>query len=146
MTYNIQRIDHIELFVSELDEAVRWYRDTFGFTPVEKYREWADNGPLMIGLDDNSTMIALWEGKAQQSQTSRGFHRLAFAIDADGFTSFINEIGGNIDVYNEQGERLSEIELVDHDLTYSVYFCDPFGNRLEVTTEDHSEVQSILEL
>lgn len=140
----IQGIDHVELFVSDLDEAVHWYGETFGFTPVKKYSEWVGNGPFMIAANDDSTMIALFEGDAQGSHPSRGLHRLAFQTDAEGFIEFVEDSESAIDVYDEYGSRISELEPVDHDLTYSVYFRDPFGNRLEVTTEDYSTVQTYL--
>jgi hypothetical protein len=33
---------------------------------------------------------------------------------------------------------------VDHGLAFSIYFCDPYGNRLEVTTYDHAHVRERL--
>jgi len=33
---------------------------------------------------------------------------------------------------------------MDHEKTYSVYFCDPWGNRYELTTYDRDEVISRL--
>jgi hypothetical protein len=33
---------------------------------------------------------------------------------------------------------------VDHDQAFSIYFSDPFGHRLEVTTYDHAMVRGEL--
>jgi hypothetical protein len=34
--------------------------------------------------------------------------------------------------------------VVDHDKAYSVYFSDPYGHRLEVTTYDHDGLRTAL--
>jgi hypothetical protein len=31
--------------------------------------------------------------------------------------------------------------VVDHDLAFSIYFCDPYGHRLEITTYEHEAVR-----
>jgi hypothetical protein len=37
-------------------------------------------------------------------------------------------------VYDEQGDELRELTVRDHGAAWSVYFCDPYGHRLEITT------------
>jgi hypothetical protein len=39
---------------------------------------------------------------------------------------------------------VSAADVVDHDLSFSVYFTDPYGNRLELTTYDHGAVAAAL--
>ncbi len=41
---------------------------------------------------------------------------------------------------NGRGEQLTARSFVDHDLSWSIYFVDPDGNRFEVTTYDYDEV------
>lgn len=138
----VTRIDHVEVFVPNVEEAATWYETTLGLRPAREFLEWGvGNGPVMIAADGNNSMIALWEGEPQGDHDSRGLHRLAFGTDAPDFLNFIDRIGSDIEVFDSQGCRLSRLEPVDHGLMYSLYFCDPYGNRLELTTADYDAVR-----
>jgi hypothetical protein len=36
--------------------------------------------------------------------------------------------------------------VVDHVAAYSIYFCDPFGHRLELTTYEYEQTKRLLAL
>jgi len=42
----------------------------------------------------------------------------------------------------ETTSSIQRSEISDHGKSFSVYFSDPWGNRLEVTTYDHEAVQA----
>ena len=129
------RIDHIELHVPDRDAAVAWYGEWLGFKPMPEHAEWADAGPLMMTNDSGSTMLALFAGEAAGCEPVRGWRRLAFRTDADSFWSFHQN-------FRESGQAIEG--PVDHDKAWSVYFDDPWGNGLEVTTYDYSAVSMVL--
>ena len=137
----IERPDHVELLVPNRDEAARWYRQVLGLVPVTSAAGWAENpeGPLMLSADGtmSQTMLALFAGQPQGSGATRGFRRLAFRTSASGFLSFVASlpIAG---VAN--GDRA--VDVIDHGEAFSVYFRDPYGNHLEVTTYEHDAVRS----
>jgi predicted lactoylglutathione lyase len=44
----------------------------------------------------------------------------------------------------EAGRGRVRERAMDHEKAYSVYFCDPWGNRYELTTYDRNEVAARL--
>ena len=142
--FKVQQIDHVELFVPDFEAALEWYREVLGLTPVEKARMWADAGePHMISSDGGSTMLALFRGQGLGGREMHGLRQVAFRVDATGFMDFLDHIE-HVDVRNRNGDRLTRDEVVDHDLAWSIYFCDPWGNRFEVTSYDHVELRETL--
>ncbi len=126
MTARVTQIDHVEVFVPDREEAARWYRETLGLERVSRAAHWAEHpdGPLMISSDGGSTMVALFTGPAQGDDEVRGLRRLAFRCDADTLRSFATQL---------------DCAPVDHGTAKSIYFSDPWGNDLEITTYDLGE-------
>ncbi len=133
------KFDHIELFVPNRAQAAEWYGQAFGFQVMEDFRNWAiEGGPLMISNDGGDTMIALFEGPPQGHEEVRGFRRLAFRVTDAEFLSFMESSGSVL------AAPLGPENMKDHEKAISVYFSDPYGNHLEVTTYDHAEVRKAL--
>ena len=144
-TFRVLQIDHVELFVPDRHEAADWYCRVLGLQVVPGFEQWTADprGPLMIATTAGGTKLALFEGQPQQSMPAAGFDRVAFRVDADGFIAFVRRLGDH-DLNDHQGRPLTADGVVDHDLAYSIYFCDPWGNRLEVTTYEHDPVRRAL--
>ncbi|MCO6453299.1 MAG: VOC family protein [Caldilineales bacterium] len=138
--FRVQQIDHVEVFVPDRYEAAKWYRQVFGLEILTDYEDWAeaDGGPLMISSDGGSTKLALFQGEARGKRPTAGHHRVAFRVDGPGYLRFLGEVAGL--VYDDQGRQMAALRSVDHDKSFSVYFCDPWGNRYEVTTYDYDFV------
>jgi catechol 2,3-dioxygenase-like lactoylglutathione lyase family enzyme len=135
---SVFQIDHVELFVPDRYEAAAWYRRVLGFEILPNYEHWAANpaGPLMISSDGGSTKLALFEGRPQESRATAGFHRVAFRVDADGFAACLRRLH-ELKITDERGQPITVDSAVDHGQAYSVYFSDPYGHHLEVTTYDY---------
>ena len=122
MSFRVERIDHVELFVSDLEAAVSWYREVLG---LEEFKRW-DPDPILIG--DGLTMLALFHdrGIGESLSPSLGnFRRVAWRVDAAGFEA--------------AQEHLKSLEIpfkgpIDHEISWSIYFSDPDGHLLEITT------------
>jgi catechol 2,3-dioxygenase-like lactoylglutathione lyase family enzyme len=143
-TFRVQQIDHVELFVPDFDAALAWYRELLGLVPVAKTQQWTDAGePLMISSDEGGTMLALFHGEGPGDREITGHQRVAFRVDAAGFLAFLDHIERH-SVRNRHGGRLTRREVVDHDLAWSIYFSDPWGNRFEVTSYDYAELRAAL--
>jgi hypothetical protein len=41
---------------------------------------------------------------------------------------------------NHRGQRVTAALVSDHTAAWSIYFSDPYGHRLEVTTYEHDQV------
>ena len=141
--FHVAQIDHVEIFVPDQYEAARWYQAVLGLEILPQYEHWAATGPLMISSDNGSTMLALFVGEPRGDRPTAGHHRVAFRMDAAGFLDFYHRMT-ELPVYNDAGKRIDVAKLVDHDQSYSIYFCDPYGNRYEVTTYEYDLVADVL--
>lgn len=123
-------LDHVELFVPDREEAAAWYARVFGCRPVAGTEEWAADpgGPLMISADGGQTKLALFKGRPQEEQTTAGFHRVAFRVGGVEWLAFLAHLP---ELGIEKGDTAP---VFDHGSAWSVYFADPYGHRLEVTT------------
>jgi catechol 2,3-dioxygenase-like lactoylglutathione lyase family enzyme len=133
-------IDHVELFVPDRYAAAQWYERALGLTILREYESWASDprGPLMISGDSGATKLALFQG-APPPHPDSGFRRVAFRLDGSRFAETIRRLG-ELHVHDSQGRPVSPAAVVDHGKAFSVYFSDPYGHQLEVTTYDHAAV------
>ena len=143
--FRVLQIDHVELFVPNRQQAAAWYQACLGLRIVPEFEAWAEDprGPLMISSDDGSTKLALFEGQPQEERATAGFHRVAFRVDASGFLEFLRRLEGH-PLQNHEGQRVTRDSVVDHEKAFSVYFSDPYGHRLEVTTYDCEAIREAL--
>jgi catechol 2,3-dioxygenase-like lactoylglutathione lyase family enzyme len=120
----LERIDHVEVFVRDIPESIRWYGRVLGLKEVCRW----DPEPVMIGAGE--TMLALFRaaGPPPHSDTSSilapHWHRVAWHTDADGFTVAQRHL-------KECGVEFRG--PIDHGRSHSIYFADPDGNPLEIT-------------
>jgi hypothetical protein len=77
----------------------------------------------------------LFEGAQTNTTTQDGFRRVAFRVSGAEFVAFV-----------DHGRRLGLLPMAvqDHKTTISVYFSDPWGHDLEVTTGDHDEARRVV--
>ena len=135
--FSIEDIDHIEMFVSNREKAAKWYEEIFGLKPIEELEMWSKIGPLFIGNKDRSVTLAIMNGKKENDGS---INRMAFRTTGEKFIDFLNRIDGlNLFFLNE---KVTKEHVVDHDLSYSIYFDDPDGNKLELTCYDHDYLKS----
>lgn len=139
--FSVDGIDHVELFVSDWDEAASWYERVLGVTTDEAFEEWwkTGEGPLVLSTGSGATKLALFERETATRGGSVSPRRVAFQTDGDGFLAFLDRLE-SLGLTNRGGEPVSPDDAVDHRLSYSVYFADLDGNPLELTTNDHETV------
>jgi catechol 2,3-dioxygenase len=127
-------VDHVELFVPDRAEAAAWYARILGLHPVPGTEAWSQDphGPLMISADGGGTKLALFRGQPQGPRPTAGWHRVAFRVDGSGFLDFLRHARAC-----GLRDRRGPMRIADHTSAFSVYFSDPYGHRLEVTTYDH---------
>ena len=123
MKPKLKNIDHIHIFVTDRQEALKWYRTVLGLKPVKNLLFWAKTGPLTIGNEEGSVHIALFKGKPKKNRSV-----IAFNTTGKEFINWHNKIknalGGNI-------------EIEDHSVSFSIYFEDPYGNPYEIISYDY---------
>ena len=132
--FRVGQIDHVELFVPSRYEAARWYQEVLGLDILPDVEDWAREagGPLMLSSDGGNTKLALFRGEPRGTRPTAGHHRVAFRVDGQGFTGFVRRVRTE-PVFDDAGEPLRCLTVVDHDRALSVYFCDPWGNRFDAS-------------
>ena len=134
--FRVEQIDHVELFVPDRRAAASWFEETLGLRIMTDFESWAtDRGPLMISSDGGNTKLALFRGEPRGSRPTAGHHRVAFRVDGAGFLAFLDRLE-RVPVLDDQERPVTARDVVDHDRALSIYFCDPWGNRFEITTYD----------
>lgn len=121
----IEGIDHVAIAVRDVERSVAWYCDLLGF---ERQHQGRWNGvPAFIGK--GTTAIAVFPTKHPgPAHTSEILH-LAFRADRKNF----------IAAQKELKRRGIEFEFEDHEIAQSIYFRDPDGYKLEITTYEVPE-------
>ncbi len=123
----LEGIDHVALTVRDVEEAAKWYADVLGFD--QRYEGMWSGIPTFIGK--GNTAIALFPARDGDSKSSahtgkiRMLH-LAFRANHDGFLAAQEELK----------KRGIKFEFQDHEISHSIYFADPDGHQLEITTYD----------
>jgi catechol-2,3-dioxygenase len=126
-------VDHVHVYVNDRAAAERWYGDVLGLRRVEELELWAtDRGPLTIANPSGTVHIALFERPAQ---VQKRHSTIALSVTARDFAAWKRHLEAAL------GKAL---EVVDHDLSLSMYFTDPDGNPYEITTNDHESARAVL--
>lgn len=136
--FSIEGIDHVEMFVKDRTKAAKWYEEIFGFKIIKELEFWSkNNGPLFVGDPNNDIKIALFKCNRDNDGS---INRMAFRSSGKSFVDFINRLNGMKLSFKEN--KITKESIVDHDISYSIYFQDPDGNKLELTCYDHDFVKS----
>jgi catechol 2,3-dioxygenase-like lactoylglutathione lyase family enzyme len=119
---DLSGIDHFAINVRDLQKSADWYDKVFGFKTLHKW----DNA-WMIGRGNIKIGLFIFPNAKPLPDINSNFviRKIAFLIDADKFADALTELRYN-------GADLSETE--DTGIAYSVFFHDPDGYLLEITT------------
>jgi catechol 2,3-dioxygenase-like lactoylglutathione lyase family enzyme len=124
----VERIDHIALLVRDPDASARWYIDLLGFAPAHVDVWWKGFGRF---VEAGGTMMVFFPRDARHPPAevppeSNWSYRQHFAMRVDRRT---------FEAYQKLfAERGIAFEYSDHTIAHSIYFLDPDGHTLELTT------------
>ena len=127
--FELQGIDHVALAVRDVARSAKWYVDVLGF---EHRLPGMWNGvPVFVGK--GTTALALFAATAGATKaTSAGIRmlHLAFRASRSGF----------LQAKRDLEHRGITFEFEDHEVSQSIYFEDPDGHKLEITTYEIEEI------
>lgn len=115
-------IDHIHIYAKDREIAADWYRSILGFAPVTAFSIWAEdpNGPLVIKDPLGKISLAIFSAIEEKPQS------IAFGATGAEYSAWKAHLS-SMDI---------ELTESDHQISRSINFDDPFGNKLEITTYD----------
>jgi len=133
MIPTFDRIDHVHVYAADRAKAERWYAEVMGFSRVPELEEWAaDGGPLTLGNASGSVHFALFE---RPPQAGAEHSTIALATGPEEFVAWRDHLAKALG---------HPVEVVDHRLSWSLYFRDPDGNPWEITTYQHAAAATLL--
>jgi catechol 2,3-dioxygenase-like lactoylglutathione lyase family enzyme len=130
----LEGIDHVAIAVRDVERSANWYVEVLGF---ERLYQGMWNGiPTFIGK--GTTAIALFPARDDSQPGARAkidspmgrirpvanMLHLAFRADRKNFLAAQEELK----------RRGIKFEFQDHEISHSIYFRDPDGHELEITT------------
>ncbi|MDF2043237.1 MULTISPECIES: VOC family protein [unclassified Pantoea] len=125
----IAEIDHIHLYVENIEQAETWYNKVLGFSRDNALYFWFEQGgPLVIRNNRASLSLFL-------RSTQLPGHTVAFCVAASSFSELIPVLRDNKIPFT----------VSDHAVSMSVYFSDLSDNKIEITSYDYVDAKQILE-
>lgn len=122
----LKQIDHVALTVRDVARSIAWYRDILG---LERRHEdvWGDAPAMMYAGDTALALFPASAGVVFEAPDARAtaiMRHLAFQVDEANF------------IKAQETLRARGVDFVfqDHSISRSIYFLDPDGYELELTT------------
>jgi catechol 2,3-dioxygenase-like lactoylglutathione lyase family enzyme len=122
---DLEGIDHVALSVRDVERAAQWYIDVLGFE--RRYEGIWDDVPVFIGKGTTALALFPVQANSRSVSTDRGEIRmlhLALRANRQNFLAAQEELK----------RRGIKFEFQDHEISHSIYFRDPDGHELEITT------------
>jgi catechol 2,3-dioxygenase-like lactoylglutathione lyase family enzyme len=124
--FKLQGLDHVALSVSDLKRSSDFYAEVLGLERA--YEEWHEP-VFMVAAGTGLALFSIESHESsgdQEAKPPARFLHVAFRVDREGFE----------EAQAELGERGIETRFADHGSAHSIYFDDPDGHKVELTTDE----------
>lgn len=122
----LEGLDHIALAVRDVEQAAKWYGEVLGLE--RQHADAWDSVPIFVGCGATGLALFPAEGTEDSLGKDQPIRMLHFALRADreNFEAARRELNA----------RGLDFRFEDHGIAHSIYFRDPDGHRVEITTYD----------
>ena len=120
---DVEGIDHVAMSVRDVERSARWYIDVLGFKRLHEGM-W-DGVPIFIGK--GTTALALFPVRERSGSSIPADIRMLHLAMRANRTNLLA-------AQEELKRRGIKFEFQDHEIAHSIYFRDPDGHQLEITT------------
>ena len=121
---DLQSIDHVAVSVRDVDESAQWYCEVLGF---ERQHDHVWHGfPVFVGKGDAAVALFPLRDGENPKRATAGARVLHFAFRANR-SNFLA-------AQQELKDREIPFDFQDHHISHSIYFADPDGHKIEITT------------
>jgi len=121
----LEGIDHVAMSVRDVERSAQWYIDVLGFE--RRHEGMWDGVPVFIGK--GTTSLALFPADSRSKSSNRSDVRMLHLALRANHQNFLA-------AQEELERRGIKFEFQDHEISHSIYFRDPDGHHLEITTYD----------
>ena len=122
---DLQALDHVAISVRDMDRSAQWYVDVLGF---ERQHDDIWGGmPVFVGKNDAAVALFPIRAGKDSGSVPGGIPRVLHFAFRTGRTEFLS-------AQEELRKRGIEFEFQDHEISHSIYFNDPDGHEIEITT------------
>ena len=122
--FELEGLDHVALAVRDVERSADWYVEVLGFE--RRFQGMWDGVPVFVARD--KTALALFPAGSDQAKPLPrkpvGMLHLAMRANRKNFVAAQRELTS----------RGIPFHFQDHEISHSIYFQDPDGIELEITT------------
>ena len=126
--FTLQHIDHVALTVTDMQKSIAWYQDVLGLER-RHVDAWGDHPAMLCA---GSTCVALFPLRSTE-MTARTQNT---ALPTMCHLAFRTTYGDLLEAEKNLQERGIPFDFQNHGISHSIYFADPDGHQLEITTYD----------
>ena len=122
--FQLEGIDHVAMAVRDVEQSAQWYIEVLGFE--HRFPGMWDGVPTFIGKGTTALALFPLRDDSNSEVSRRGIRmlHLAFRATRPEFLAAQRDLQ----------RRGIAYEFQDHDISHSIYFRDPDGHELEITT------------
>ncbi len=118
----LDELDHIAITVQDVENSATWYQDVLG---LERRHQdsWGDY-PVFVCAGASGLALFPKDVTVEQPSTGHNMKHFAFRANRENFEKARKGLQ----------ERGIQFEFQDHKISHSIYFRDPDGYKVEITT------------
>ncbi len=123
--FKLEGLDHIAITVSDMDRSIAWYQDKLGLERIQ-VDSWAGVPTFMVSGSGGLALFPAGDGSRLPDGESGtpAVRHIAFRATRQDFEAAQSSLAAHGVSFTFQ----------DHEIAHSIYFSDPDGHQLEITT------------